>query len=68
MTTPADAIWRAAHFLVRDYGHAGALIAATHADQCLAEGNLGAHVMWKRIAFAIVEITREKPRDGEGLN
>jgi hypothetical protein len=61
-------IWSAAGLLAKRHGPDAAIVAAQRADECLAAGDIDGQAIWKRIVAAVLELLRDKPRDGEAMN
>ena len=61
-------IWRAANILVKRYRGEAVFIAAKRADALLDLGDPEGCSAWIRIARAITELERQKPRSGERVN
>ena len=60
-------MWRTANLLLKRHGRDGAIIAAQRADECLAAGDLDGQALWRSIFKAVLELMRDKPRDGEAV-
>ena len=61
-------IWRAANLLLKHHGDDAPLVAAQHADEMLARGDVVGQSIWKRITAAVEELIRQKPKQGELVN
>ena len=53
-----DEIWRAASFLLEQYGERARLAATQHSEWLLQSGDVGGHMLWTRIIRAIEELGR----------
>ena len=53
-------LWRAANILIERYGTEAAFVAAQHADEMLATGDVEGELVWKRVLAAINELHRTK--------
>ena len=60
--------WRAALLLLKRHGRDAAIVAAQHADECLAGGDVEGQSIWKHIVDAILELLRDKREEGECVN
>ena len=67
MTSDLD-IWRSANTLIKQHGDDAALIAAQHADELLAKGDLEGQRVFKAIVEAINHLQRTSPKEGELIN
>ena len=61
-------IWRVAKLLAKAHGENAEAIAAQHADERLAEGDLVGRDIWRQILAAVQELQRVKPREGKEVN
>jgi hypothetical protein len=60
-------IWLSAHVLVRSFGECAAFEAGSHADECLANGDMDGARMWRMVIRAVEEMQREA-EEGERVN
>lgn len=63
-----DDIWRAANFLLEQYGTEAQSAAAQHSEWLLQAGDAGGHLLWTRIIRAIQELGRAELRESERPN
>ena len=63
MTSALD-IYRSVTVLVRRYGDEASRHAADRTDDMIAANNLDGATAWLRISQAVLELTREEPREG----
>jgi hypothetical protein len=61
-------IWRSANILLKRYRGEALFIAARRADALLDQGDHSGCSTWIRIAKAITELERKRPRKGETLH
>jgi len=61
-------IWRTAQVLMKRHGEDAFLVGARRAVAQSAEADPVGSRAWIRVVRAIVELQREKPRDGEAVN
>ena len=61
-------VWRTAKILIDAHGMDALIHAAMRADHALEDGNLDGVNVWKRVAQAVEELQRQKPKAGEGVN
>jgi coenzyme F420-reducing hydrogenase delta subunit len=59
---------RVAKMLLERHGRDAAIVAAQHADECLAVGNVDGQAAWKRIVEAVIELLKDSPDEGERVN
>jgi hypothetical protein len=60
--------WRAAKLLIDQYGNAAVSAASQRAQEMLAIGDVEGHAIWLAIRYAVEELQRNGPQDGERLN
>jgi hypothetical protein len=68
MTVTDLDIWRAANILLKRHRIDAATVASHRADDLLAGGDIEGHIVWKRIAAAVIELQRPRRKIDEALN
>jgi hypothetical protein len=63
-----DEIWRAASFLLEQYGTEAQVAATQHSEWLLQSGDVGGHMLWSRIIRAIQELGRAGVKESERPN
>jgi len=58
-------IWRAANEMIRMFGEDASMRAAMRADTLLDQGDSEGFSVWRQIALAIDDLSRDKPRGSE---
>ena len=61
-------VWRTANVLIKLHSEQAAFVAAERADELFAKDDFLGCTIWTRVVRAILEIERQKPRDGEAVN
>ena len=61
-------VWRTAHLLMKQHGARAAFVAAERADELFAKDDFMGAAVFHRIARAIQDLERMKPREGENVN
>jgi hypothetical protein len=61
-------IYRAARFVIDQHGLAAEFEAAFRADRMLSKGDLDGSDVWRRIYYAVRQLQRTGPAEGEPVN
>ena len=61
-------VWRTAHVLMKQHGLDAAFVAAKRANELFAKDDFVGAAVFTRIARAIQDLERAKPREGEAKN
>ena len=61
-------IYRSAKLLIDEHGEDAPIQAAMKADELLEDGDLDGQATWRRIFYAIKELLRKAPGEGEGVH